>query len=93
MYQVITIIINMNNQNINLPIGNCLKECRQKVGLSQFDVMISLGFKSNNRLSQWENGHRLPGIINLFRLADIYQVTPQELYPDMKSRNPIPPQD
>ncbi|MEI6575100.1 MAG: helix-turn-helix transcriptional regulator [Bacteroidota bacterium] len=83
----------MSNQNINLPYCNSLRQCRQKAGLSQFDIIIRLGFKSNTRISQWESGKRLPNIINLFRLAEIYQVSPQELYPELKSCIQLPLQD
>ncbi len=66
----------MNNDNIK----NKLKEYRIKAGLTQFEVMIKLGFRSTDRVSKWENGNGLPGVINLFKLAEIYRVPPQDLY-------------
>jgi len=49
--------------------------------------MIRLGFHSNDRLSKWENGHQLPSLINLFKLAKINGVLPGELFPSL-AENP-----
>ena len=70
-------------KNNNIKISNNLKECRLKAGLSQFDVTLKMGFRSNDRISKWENGSGLPSLINLFKLSDIYNVTPKELYPEI----------
>jgi len=70
-------------KNNNIKIENKLKECRLKAGLTQFDVMIKLGFRSTDRVSKWENGNGMPGVINLFKLAEIYKALPQDLYPKL----------
>ena len=73
----------MNNNNLKLPLSNKLKECRIKAGLSQFDVMIKMGFRSNERISKWENGTKLTSLVNLFKIATIYCVSPKDLYPEI----------
>lgn len=51
-----------------------------RLGLRQIDVAHLLGFKSEDRISRWEKGNAYPHIINLFKLANIYQVKAEELY-------------
>lgn len=71
----------MKNNNLQNTIPNNLKEYRVRAGLTQFDVMLRLGLKSNDRISKWERGTKYPNVINLLRLAKIYDVHPGELYP------------
>ena len=40
-----------------------------------------IGLKDGTRLSLWEKGQAMPSVENLFKLAILYRVTPQELYP------------
>ena len=67
----------------NQPFPNNLRECRQKAGLLQRDVASKLGLDCADRLSRWENGRAVPNIVNLFKLATIYGVEPQALYPPL----------
>jgi transcriptional regulator with XRE-family HTH domain len=78
----------MQNNNLKIPTSNKLKECRIKAGLTQFDAMLRLGFRSTDRISKWEKGTRLPSLVNLLRLAEIYQVSPKELYPGIGPATP-----
>ena len=80
----------MNNNNLKLPLSNKLKECRINAGLTQYDTMIKMGFRSTDRISKWENGSGLPSLINLFKLAEIYKVSPKELYPEITQQKNIP---
>ena len=56
---------------------------RNRAGLFQREVAQALKLECTDRLSKWKVGHAIPSIINLFRLAIIYKVPPQELYPEM----------
>lgn len=67
----------------NKPFSNTLRDHRQKAGLLQRDVALRLGLDCTDRLSRWENGLAVPSILNLFRLAAIYNVEPQVLYPEL----------
>lgn len=62
------------------PIQNTLREHRMKAGLRQLDVASKLGFKSTDRISRWEKGLTYPHVVNLFKMAKIYKVRPDELY-------------
>lgn len=61
---------------------NKLLELRKQLGLTQEEVRIKLGFASTDRLSHWERGSSVPHIVNLFKLCQIYQVLPHEVYPE-----------
>jgi len=63
---------------------NNLKMYRLKAGLRQVDVARLIGLDFADRLSRWENGLAMPNITNLFRLASLYKVPPQDLYQDLR---------
>jgi len=73
----------MQNNNSQNTIPNKLKEYRVKAGLTQFDVMLKLGVRSTDRISKWEKGRKYPNVVNLLKLAKIYNVHPIELYPEI----------
>jgi len=62
---------------------NSLRKHRKAAGLRQHEVARRLGLNTCERLSKWENGHSIPALWSLFRLAMIYHVPPQELYDEM----------
>lgn len=76
----------MINNMQNKPISNRLKEFRKKAGLRQIDVAERLGRDCADRLSRWENGTAVPSVVNLFKLAQLYQVRSDELYPELSQR-------
>lgn len=53
-----------------------------RAGYSQKDVATILGFKSVNRISEWENGKRLPGLSNAIRLSILYRIMVDALFID-----------
>jgi transcriptional regulator with XRE-family HTH domain len=61
-------------------IPNNLKECRNRAKLRQIDVAEALGFKTTDRISRWEKGRAYPHIVNVFKMARLYQVTVEELF-------------
>jgi len=62
---------------------NSLRKHRKAAGLRQHEVARHLGLNTCERLSKWENGHSIPALWSLFRLAMIYHVPPQKLYDEM----------
>lgn len=54
------------------------KECRQQAGLSQKAAALSLHVKPPS-ISDWENGKTNPTIDNLIKMAQLYQVTIDQL--------------
>ena len=54
------------------------KECREKAGYTQKFVALSLHVKPPS-VSDWENGNTCPTLENLEKMADLYQVSIDEL--------------
>ncbi len=67
------------------PIPNTLREHRKKAGLTQLQVANHLGFVTSERISRWEKGLTFPHVVNLFKLAKLYHVFPQDLYSAIES--------
>ena len=63
------------------PIHNTLREHRTKAGLRQLDVACKLGFNNTDRISRWGKGVAFPSVRNLLKIADIFGVHAEELYP------------
>ncbi len=70
----------MNQEN---HFQNNLKRLRKEAGLRQIDIAERLGHTSADRVSHWEKGLAVPGLINLFKLSIIYGTSPQELYAEL----------
>jgi len=62
---------------------NNLKKIRKEAGLRQVDVAEMLGHSSADRISHWEKGLAVPGLVNLFKLSIIYETSPRELYDEL----------
>ena len=62
---------------------NNLRRIRQSLKMRQTDVAYMLGHASPDRISHWEKGLALPGIVNLFKLSIIYGLPPEQMYPDL----------
>ena len=60
-------------------IGNKIKELRRSKGMSQKDIADKLGVTSQ-AVSKWENGKNLPDMMMLSSIADILQVSCDELH-------------
>lgn len=57
---------------------NKLKELRKKNGYDQKYVALTLGIRAPS-VSDWETGKSYPTVENLIKLADLYNVTVDEL--------------
>jgi len=64
-------------------IPNTLRHHRERVGLRQTDIAELLDLQCSDRLSRWEHGIAMPSVVNLFKLAALYQVAPHELYAEL----------
>lgn len=51
--------------------------------LTQIRVVDFLDHKDTSWISHWENGDALPNLISAIKLARFYQVSINELYPDL----------
>lgn len=61
-----------------LNIGDLLKEQREKLGLSQSAVANKIN-TSHQNISRWESGKILPSIDFCIKLADLYDISLDEL--------------
>jgi len=64
-------------------VSNRLRLYRERVGLRQTDIARLLDLQSADRISRWEHGIAMPNVTNLFKLAVLYKVPPQELYGEL----------
>ena len=62
---------------------NLLRKYRKVRGLKQKDVARILDLKSPSRISRWEKGLCLPSFSNALRLAVVYRVMVDVIYPDL----------
>ena len=64
-------------------IPNKLKMIRRCHGYSQKKVARILGLADTSTLSRWEHGGAMPNIVQVFRLARIYNTLPHELFEEL----------
>jgi transcriptional regulator with XRE-family HTH domain len=62
---------------------NKLKMIRRCHGYSQKKVARILGLADTSTLSRWERGGAMPSVVQVFRLARIYQTLPHELFEEL----------
>ncbi len=62
-------------------IQNNVKVFRKKAGLRQIDVAYALGFTTITRICRWEKGLAYPSVVNLLKMAKLFQVPAEEIYP------------
>ncbi len=65
-------------KNISQNFCEMLKEQREKLGLSQSMVAKKIG-TSHQNISRWESGKILPNIYFCIKLADLYNISLDEL--------------
>ena len=70
--------INVQLSRDNMKIGENIKFQRKALGLTQ-EKLASLLSGKKSLVSNYENGHSTPDIYTLIKLADIFQITLDEL--------------
>lgn len=63
-----------------MEIGKYLKEKRVAKGLSQGDVAKKLGYTTSQFISNWERGESNPPLNTLRKIAEVYEISPDELF-------------
>lgn len=61
-------------------LAKFLKEKRTLSGLSQKDVATKLGYRTSQFISNWERGISQPPINTLRTLANMYNVTAEQMF-------------
>lgn len=73
LYKKTCTIVNMKNE-----IGENIKALRKMHGMTQGDLALILGGKKS-LVSNYENGYSTPDIYTLIKLADVFDVSLDEL--------------
>ena len=66
-------------ENINLVIGNNIKELRKIHKLTQNDLAEKLNY-SNKAISRWESGEIIPDVMTLNKICDIFQIPITQIF-------------
>ena len=72
-------IINKDDQYIAKIFCNALRDKRREKNLTQLDLARLIGHDWNTEVNLWENGHRLPGLLNLVKVCRALDTTPNDL--------------
>ncbi len=62
---------------------NSIWKYRKRAGMGQKRVAHLLNHPDNSLFSKWERGEVVPNLRNLFKLACIFRVPVETLYPDV----------
>ena len=60
---------------------NVMRKYRKGRGLNQKQVAMIIGISSGSIISRWENNRCLPRTINILKLARLYRVMADTLFP------------
>lgn len=66
-------------ENINIIIGNNIKELRKVHKLTQNDLAEKLNY-SNKAISRWESGEVIPDVLTLNKICDIFQIPISQIF-------------
>lgn len=64
---------------------NNLRELRKAKGMFQVEVAQLLGHLNSDRISDWEKGYGMPSVANLFKLATVLEVPPEDIYKEIRA--------
>lgn len=72
--------------DINKFVGSKIKEYRKKLGINQTELGKKLGVKQNT-VAGYEKGEWEVSYDNLFKLADIFEISIDDLFPNTKTND------
>lgn len=71
----------MNDEKLKKQIGANIASYRKRLGLTQAGLAEKLNY-SDKAISKWERGESVPDVLILYQLAELYQITVNELVED-----------
>ena len=71
----------MNDEKLKIQLGGNIAAYRKKIGLTQAGLAEKLNY-SDKAVSKWERGESLPDVLTLVQLADLFEVTVNDLLSD-----------
>lgn len=75
-------------ENINIIIGNNIKELRKVHKLTQNDLAEKLNY-SNKAISRWESGEVIPDVMTLNKICDIFQIPISQIFENNLTKKQI----
>ena len=71
----------MNDEKLKLQLGANISAYRKRFGLTQVGLAEKLNY-SDKAVSKWERGESMPDVLTLVQLAELYEVTVDDLLAD-----------
>ena len=71
----------MNDEQLKIQLGGNIAAYRKKFGYTQAGLAEKLNY-SDKAVSKWERGESLPDVLTLVQLADLFEVTVNDLLVD-----------
>jgi len=71
----------MNDEKLKKQIGANIASYRKRLGLTQVGLAEKLNY-SDKAISKWERGESVPDVLILCQLAELYQITVNDLVED-----------
>lgn len=71
----------MNDEKLKKQIGKNIASYRKRLGLTQAGLAEKLNY-SDKAVSKWERGDSAPDVLTLWQLAELFEVTVNELLAD-----------
>lgn len=71
----------MNDEKLRIKLGGNIATYRKRAGLTQAGLAEKLNY-SDKAVSKWERGESLPDVLTLIQLAELFEVTVNELVVD-----------
>lgn len=71
----------MNDEKLKIQLGGNIAAYRKKFGLTQAGLAEKLNY-SDKAVSKWERGESLPDVMTLIQLAELFEVTVNDLLAD-----------
>lgn len=66
-------------ENINLIIGNNIKELRKSNKLTQYELAEKLNY-SNKAISRWESGDIIPDVLTLNKICEVFNIPLSQIF-------------
>lgn len=71
----------MNDEKLRVKLGGNISTYRKRAGLTQAGLADKLNY-SDKAVSKWERGESLPDVLTLVQLAELFEVTVNDLLVD-----------
>ncbi len=71
----------MNDEKLRIKLGGNIAAYRKKFGLTQVGLAEKLNY-SDKAVSKWERGESLPDVLTLVQLAELFEITVNDLLVD-----------